>query len=111
MGALRVLHKRHTGEMQPLWSVRLTPALFLRFCAFVERCGHSPHAISIFYGSCRVRNKWSSSGQPAHPLLVENPCRRNNGTNLAQCVQRRYWQETIRCCEQARGVITASLYD
>lgn len=84
-----------------LWPVRLTVGLFSRFFAYMERCGEQPHKVSVFHGKHVPMHSNSS-----HPLFLEYPSERRQGTNVAMTLTEKNWRLTVKRCMRARLALT-----
>lgn len=83
-----------------LWPARISAGFFVRFFAFISSLGHVPWKISIWNGDVYRAHPFSLGGNPAHPLYIENPLRRD--FNVALCLRDSCWRVILERCSRAR---------
>lgn len=89
-------------QRMTLWSLQISPGLFARFFAYVEKLGESSHKVSVFNGRNMPMHPYTLSGAAQHPLFLEYPSERRKETNVAMTLKRERWEHTVEQCRKAR---------
>lgn len=90
------------AQQRDLWVVAITPGMFVRFLAFVDRLGRYPMRVDVSEGCCTRRPRRSHWVA----LVVDNPLMPEK--SVANRLGYAGWQRILDTCAEARALLLQS---